>query len=66
VVVVSPGNDAGGSGGGGGAPTSTGSGGAPGQMGDALPTVDLGTDQTAVAISAGYGHSCALLTGGRV
>jgi len=41
-------------------------GGTPGQMGDALPKVDLGTDQTAVAISAGYGHSCALLTGGRV
>jgi alpha-tubulin suppressor-like RCC1 family protein len=30
-------------------------------MGDDLPTVDLGTGRTAVAISAGNGHTCAVL-----
>jgi alpha-tubulin suppressor-like RCC1 family protein len=33
----------------------------PGEMGDALPTVDLGLGRTATAISVGYFHSCALL-----
>ena len=39
-------------------------GGAPGEMGDALPAVDLGTGRTAVAISAGDGHTCAVLDDG--
>jgi E3 ubiquitin-protein ligase HERC3 len=34
---------------------------APGQMGDALPAVDLGTGRTALSVSAGYGYTCALL-----
>jgi cysteine-rich repeat protein len=38
----------------------------PGDMGDALPTVDLGAGETAVAISAGYYHTCAILQGGAV
>jgi alpha-tubulin suppressor-like RCC1 family protein len=33
----------------------------PGEMGDALPTVDLGTGRTATAISADASHTCALL-----
>ena len=33
----------------------------PGEMGDALPKVDLGTGRTAVAIAAGGFHTCALL-----
>ncbi|MEO1058181.1 MAG: fibronectin type III domain-containing protein [Actinomycetota bacterium] len=33
----------------------------PGEMGDALPVVDLGTGRTAHAIAAGSSHSCALL-----
>lgn len=33
----------------------------PGEMGDALPSVDLGTGRTAVAITAGSHHTCALL-----
>jgi alpha-tubulin suppressor-like RCC1 family protein len=33
----------------------------PGQMGDALPEVRLGTGRTAVAISTGFRHTCALL-----
>ena len=33
----------------------------PGEMGDNLPTVDLGTDRTATAIAAGYAHSCGIL-----
>jgi alpha-tubulin suppressor-like RCC1 family protein len=33
----------------------------PGEMGDALPAVDLGTGRTALAVSAGYLHTCALL-----
>jgi alpha-tubulin suppressor-like RCC1 family protein len=31
------------------------------QMGDNLPAIDLGSGRTALAISAGYGHTCALL-----
>jgi alpha-tubulin suppressor-like RCC1 family protein len=34
---------------------------APGEMGDALLAVPLGTDRTAVAISAGGAHTCAVL-----
>jgi hypothetical protein len=41
-------------------------GGLPGQMGDNLKPVDLGTGHTAVAVSAGYGLSCALLSDGHV
>jgi alpha-tubulin suppressor-like RCC1 family protein len=47
-------------------------GGQPGQMGDALPAVDLGTGRKAIAISAGsgsdpfYDHACALLDDGSV
>ncbi len=33
----------------------------PGQLGDQLPAVDLGTGRTATAISAGSDHSCAIL-----
>ena len=33
----------------------------PGEMGDDLPTVDLGTGRTAVQVSAGSDHTCALL-----
>ncbi len=33
----------------------------PGEMGEALPTVDLGTDERAVAVSLGNSFSCALL-----
>ncbi|MCP4754567.1 MAG: hypothetical protein GY866_27100 [Proteobacteria bacterium] len=35
-------------------------------MGDNLPTVDLGTNRTALAIGAGYLHTCALLDDGSV
>jgi len=38
----------------------------PGEMGDALPTVNLGTGKTATAIAAGYAHTCALLNDGSV
>ena len=38
----------------------------PGEMGDALPAVDLGTGRTATAITAGYRHTCALLDDGSV
>jgi hypothetical protein len=31
------------------------------EMGDALPAVNLGTDRTAVAVTAGFYHTCALL-----
>lgn len=34
---------------------------AAGEMGDSLPAVPLGTGRTALAVSAGYAHSCALL-----
>jgi alpha-tubulin suppressor-like RCC1 family protein len=33
----------------------------PGEMGDALPAVDLGSGRTAAAVAVGYAHSCALL-----
>ncbi|MFO0586856.1 MAG: hypothetical protein U0441_04925 [Polyangiaceae bacterium] len=38
----------------------------PGQMGDALPYVDLGAGRTAVQIAAGWDHTCALLDDGAV
>ncbi|AKT38423.1 RCC1 domain-containing protein [Chondromyces crocatus] len=38
----------------------------PGEMGDALPAVDLGAGKTATAIVAGAWHSCALLHDGGV
>ena len=34
----------------------------PEQMGDLLPAIDLGTGVTATAITAGYAHTCALLS----
>ena len=34
----------------------------PNQMGDVLPTVNLGTGLTAKALSGGFGHMCALLS----
>ena len=37
-----------------------------GEMGDALPTVDLGTGRTATAIAAGASHTCAVLDNGSV
>ncbi len=33
----------------------------PGEMGDALPYVDLGKDRTAISLRASYFHSCAIL-----
>jgi cysteine-rich repeat protein len=38
----------------------------PGEMGDALTAVDLGTGHTATAIAAGSGHTCAVLDDGSV
>ena len=38
----------------------------PGEMGDSLPAVSLGTGRTAVAVTAGAAHSCALLDNGTV
>ena len=38
----------------------------PGQMGDALPEVDLGTNRTAVQVATGYYHTCAVLDNGDV
>ena len=38
----------------------------PGEMGDNLPAVALGTGRTAVAISNSYGHPCVLLDNGSV
>ena len=38
----------------------------PGELGDALPTVDLGKGRTAISIAAGFAHSCALLDDGSV
>ncbi|RYZ40035.1 MAG: hypothetical protein EOO72_08795, partial [Myxococcaceae bacterium] len=36
-----------------------------GQMGDALPAVDLGAGIEATAVAAGFWHTCALLEGGK-
>jgi alpha-tubulin suppressor-like RCC1 family protein/fibronectin type 3 domain-containing protein len=38
----------------------------PGEMGDSLPTVSLGTGRTATALAAGSGHTCARLDNGSV
>jgi alpha-tubulin suppressor-like RCC1 family protein len=39
----------------------------PGEMGDALPAVDLGAGKTAVAVVAALGyHTCTILQGGAV
>jgi alpha-tubulin suppressor-like RCC1 family protein len=38
----------------------------PGEMGDALPSVDLGSGSTPVALTLGRGHTCALLDDGRL
>ena len=38
----------------------------PGEMGDNLPTVDLGSGRTAAAVSAGYRHTCVVLDNGTV
>jgi alpha-tubulin suppressor-like RCC1 family protein len=38
----------------------------PGEMGDNLPAVDLGTGRTAVALAVGSVHTCALLDDGSV
>ena len=43
-----------------------GTGGGANQMGDNLPTVDLGTGRTATAITTGHGTTCALLDNGAV
>jgi alpha-tubulin suppressor-like RCC1 family protein len=37
-----------------------------GEMGDALPAMELGTGRTAKSISAGHSHSCAVLDNGTV
>src|SRR3569623_1101895 len=37
-----------------------------GEMGDALPVVNLGTGRTAISIAARGAHSCALLDNGKV
>ncbi|MDC0747780.1 RCC1 domain-containing protein [Polyangium mundeleinium] len=41
-------------------------GGKPGEMGDELPPVDLGTGAKAISIAVGFTHNCALLADGRV
>ena len=38
----------------------------PGEMGDNLAPIDLGTGRTATAIAAGAGHTCAILDDGEV
>ncbi|HYE59080.1 MAG TPA: hypothetical protein VD948_11270, partial [Rhodothermales bacterium] len=38
----------------------------PGEMGDALPAVNLGTGRTATAVSAGSSHTCAVPDNGAV
>ncbi|AKT40390.1 uncharacterized protein CMC5_045430 [Chondromyces crocatus] len=38
----------------------------PGEMGDSLPAVNLGTGKTAVALMAGGSHTCASLNDGTV
>ncbi len=45
---------------------SLGRGDGPGEMGDTLPVVDLGAGRTATSISAGGGHTCAVLDDGSV
>lgn len=37
----------------------------PGEMGDALPFLDLGTGRSAQMIAAGRPHTCAVLDNGR-
>ncbi len=44
----------------------TGRGSLPGQMGDKLPTVDLGAGRTVAAVALGAHHTCAILDGGSV
>jgi alpha-tubulin suppressor-like RCC1 family protein len=39
-------------------------GAAAGEMGDSLPTIDLGSGRSAVAIAAGHAHYCAMLDDG--
>ncbi len=39
---------------------------APGEMGDALPAVDVGTGRTVVAVTVGLAHTCARLDDGTV
>jgi len=38
----------------------------PGEMGDALPAVDLGTGRRAIGVSVGERHACAVLEGGKL
>jgi hypothetical protein len=38
----------------------------PGEMGDALPALDLGTGRSAISASGGFQHQCALLDDGHV
>lgn len=38
----------------------------PGEMGDALPVIDLGTSRSVVEIDAGYRHMCVLFDDGQV
>lgn len=38
----------------------------PSLLGDAIPTVDLGTGRTAVALARGWNHTCAILDNGAV
>ncbi|NDA77286.1 MAG: hypothetical protein EBY07_05690, partial [Actinobacteria bacterium] len=38
----------------------------PNEMGDNLPTVDLGTGRTAISISAGAAHTCVVLDNNKV
>lgn len=38
----------------------------PNQMGDRLPSINLGTDSSVVSMALGYFHSCALFQNGRV
>ena len=38
----------------------------PGEMGDALPLVDLGANRTVVQVAAGSAHTCALLDNGKI
>lgn len=35
-------------------------------MGDSLPVVDLGRDERAIAVAAGFFHTCAILHAGDV